>query len=55
MSAQSFTAQKLFLINETRRQFPYKEEVVSKEDNEKKAVKPAIKIGGKGIKIPGKK
>lgn len=47
----SFTAQKLFLINAIRRKYPFKEEVVEKKTNsevqssvEEKTLKPKIKI-----------
>ena len=39
----SFTAQKLFLINDIRRSYPIQEEKVETEPK-KKAIKPKIKI-----------
>lgn len=55
VSPKSFTQQKLFIINKTRRKFPLQE----KETNDTTEVKKAplkVKIGGKslGVKI-GKK
>ena len=43
MHPKSFTLQKLNLINGIRRQFPYKEEVVGKEQVKPKTARPMMK------------
>ncbi len=39
----SFTQQKLFLINHTRRTFPYKDETIIKKPTASKGLRPKIK------------
>ncbi|MEM6734535.1 MAG: hypothetical protein AAGC64_01535 [Bacteroidota bacterium] len=39
----SFTQQKLFLLNKTRREFPFKEIITEKKSSAKAVIKPKVK------------
>lgn len=52
MHPNSFTAQKLFLINGIRRRFPLKVEVVNQETNDSKPVSTATPAKPKPIMRP---